>query len=84
MKLKTKGLPNTNQANSNQALKNALMQSLEFGEQDINNIVDRAVSPNSSNVSESQTEGSNQKKRKDDTSNTSSSYSLRAQKRKEA
>ena len=54
------------------------MQSLEFGEHDINNIVDRAVSPNSSNISESHTEGSNQKKKKDDISNSSSSYSLRA------
>lgn len=54
------------------------MQSLEFGESDINNIVDRAVSPNSSNISDSHTEGSNSKKKKDDMSNTSSSYSLRA------
>ena len=60
------------------------MQSLELGEQEINKIVDRAVSPNSSNLSESHTEGSNSKKKKDDMSNSSSFYSLRAQKRKEA
>ena len=82
MMAKTKGLPQ-NQSNANQALKQTLLHSLDYKESDIDQIVDRAVSPNSSVLSESRGDDSAKKLKKDDSSNASSSYSLRAQKRKE-
>ena len=75
--LRTKGLPQAN-SNANQALKQTLLHSLDFKESDINQIVDRAVSPNSSMLSDSRVEDSGKKPNKDSSSNASSSYSLRA------